>query len=345
MLFNGMLYNEVANLGNGTEMQTVLLRNDEGEFLVFKEIPRESEEVFLKLKASPHPNLIQIHALKAVDEEKSGVFMEYFPSDTLEDRIRVQTFSLKETKQIMLQICDAVYHLHKLGIIHRDLKPFNILINREGAVKITDFGIARIYKKEKMYDTQIMGTAGYAAPEQFGFIQTDEKTDIYALGVIMNKMLTGKMPGEVLYDGDVRVGDIIRRCLFMAPSERCSIEEIEEALGGERIHNSSPGKRLLRMIPGFRTGNKVHMTLALVEYIYMALIYLFTIPLRQTVGQILLGTASLFLLTLGIGWFLGTWKKTVYRFHLEKGAGRVMLALLYGVILFFLLGIGLSGII
>ena len=342
MLFNGMLYEEVADLGNGTEMQTVLLRNENREFLVFKEIPRESEEVFLKLKESPHPNVIQIYALKAVDEEKSGVFMEYFPSDTLEDRIRVQTLTLKETKRLMLQICDGVYHFHRMGIVHRDLKPFNILVNSEGIVKITDFGIARVYKKEKMYDTQILGTAGYAAPEQFGFIQTDEKTDIYALGVIMNRMLTGKMPSDTLYNGDVKVGSIIRRCLLMSPKERCSIEEIEEALGGKKLHRGSPKQRLLRKIPGFRTGNKVHMTLALVEYIYMSMIYLGTIPLRKTAEEILIGTAGFLVITLGIGWFLGTWPKAAYRLHMERGAGRAVLILIYGVAAFFIFGMGLS---
>ena len=68
----------------------------------------------------------------------------------------------------------------------------NILIDKNGLVKATDFGIARIYKKEKFCDTEILGTAGYAAPEQFGFFQTDEKADVYCIGVILNKMLTGK---------------------------------------------------------------------------------------------------------------------------------------------------------
>lgn len=62
-------------------------------------------------------------------------------------------------------------------------------------MKVTDFGIARTYKKGKVFDTRILGNAGYAAPEQFGFIQTEEKADIYALGVLMNRMLTGKVPG------------------------------------------------------------------------------------------------------------------------------------------------------
>lgn len=138
------------------------------------------------------------------------------------------------------------------------------------------------------------------------------------------------MPGEEFYNGDTRVGDIIRCCLFMTSGERCTIGEIEEVQGGRKIYDVSHAKRLLRKVPGFRTGNRAHMTLAMVEYIDMSLIYVFPILLRQSAGQIFTGTVSFLLVTLGVGQLIGTWKQADYRLHMEKGAGRVALIILYG---------------
>lgn len=99
--------------------------------------------------------------------------------------------------------------MHKYSITHRDITPSNIIIGFDGVVKIIDFGISRLHKENAKHDTQVLGTEGYAAPEQFGFKQSDCKTDIYALGVLLNYMLTGHIPSEVMYrDGDV--ADIIK---------------------------------------------------------------------------------------------------------------------------------------
>ena len=324
---------EIGELKGNGQMRMLLLRGGQGQFLVYKEVERGAAEIFRRLMQRPHPNIVKICGLKAVDEEKCGIFMEYVPADTLDDKIlRQGMIPLKEAKTIMLQICQAVWHFHRLGIIHRDLKPLNLLVTAAGQVKVTDFGIARLYRKDAICDTRILGTAGYAAPEQFGFSQTDEKADIYALGVILNRMLTGQMPGEMLYAGDSRIEAIIKKCLRMSPAERCSLEELELALGGTGSCKPPVGKRILRVIPGFRTGSPVHMTLAIVGYIYMTFIFLFGLLTVRDVIDILRWVAGYLLSTLGLGWFVGSFGKAAHGLHLDKGGGKVFLFLVYGMV-------------
>lgn len=332
MLFEGKLYNEVAELGNKGGLRTLLLRSDDGDLKVYKEIDRDTVEIYRKLYKKPHRNIVTVYGLKAIGEEKCGVLMEYFPADTLEDRIvQLGRLPLRNTKEIMLQVCAAVHHFHGEGIIHRDLKPMNILINGEGLVKITDFGIARIFKKEKICDTEILGTAGYAAPEQFGFFQTDEKADIYSIGVILNKMLTGKMPTEELYQGDIKVSNVIKNCICMSQHERCDLADIDEALGGRNFHKPLR-KRILKKIPGFRTGNKVHMTLAVINNVYMGFFFL-VCCLEKTnwIGWIM-RIAALGILTLGMGAFVGSFHKMAYRLHMNKGIRKGLLLTIYVIV-------------
>ena len=94
-----------------------------------------------------------------------------------------------------MQICKALGILHNSGIVHRDIKPENILVRGTEAVLI-DFDAARLVKPEHRTDTQIMGTTGYAAPEQFGFSQTDARADIYSLGIVFNEMLIRQHPSK-----------------------------------------------------------------------------------------------------------------------------------------------------
>ena len=86
-------------------------------------------------------------------------------------------------------------------IIHRDITPFNILITSSLDVSLIDFNASKQFKKNKKKDTLLMGTQNYAAPEQFGFFQSDARTDIYALANLLNIMLTGFTPGAFLYQG------------------------------------------------------------------------------------------------------------------------------------------------
>ena len=114
-------------------------------------------------------------------------------------------------------MCDALTALHDRGIIHRDVKPENVIVEKSGRVVLIDFNASRI-KSDASKDTVIMGTIGYASPEQLGLAKTDARTDIYAVGVLYNVMLTGMHPSVTIASG--RAGRIVRKCTAVNPNER-----------------------------------------------------------------------------------------------------------------------------
>lgn len=112
----------------------------------------------------------------------------------LEEYIEGQTagkagLSEKQCRTVVYELCEALSFLHENGIIHRDIKPSNILIAKDGHIRLIDFDAARIPKEKLEQDTVLPGKRGYAPPEQYGFSQTDERADIYALGVTVRQLL------------------------------------------------------------------------------------------------------------------------------------------------------------
>jgi len=104
-----------------------------------------------------------------------------------------------------------------MAAVHRDVKPENIILSGDRTVLI-DFDSARVNKPEAEGDTRVLGTIGYAAPEQFGLAQSDCRTDIYAVGVLLNVMLTGEHPSKKLAAG--HLGHVVSRCTMMDPNKR-----------------------------------------------------------------------------------------------------------------------------
>ena len=160
--------------------------------VVIKNLFSANAEIYRTIARLQNPHIPQIYYI----EEHAGVLCiaeEYIDGKPLD-------FYLKETKltnvqklELMLQLCEAVEVLHSCTppIIHRDLKPSNILITEDNVVKIIDFDASRQYKVEKnTSDTRLLGTLEYAAPEQFGYTQTSERSDIYSLGVVFSELQT-----------------------------------------------------------------------------------------------------------------------------------------------------------
>ena len=150
-------------------------------------------------------------------EGKNLVIEEFVQGDTLDFLLADALFTPQETRKIVKQLCQGLWVLHSMAAVHRDIKPENVILRRNDAVLI-DFDAARLHKPQAEADTQILGTTGFAAPEQYGLGQSDTRTDIYSLGVLMNVMLTGQHPSKKLAEG--RLGRIIQRCTQINPAKR-----------------------------------------------------------------------------------------------------------------------------
>lgn len=124
--------------------------------------------------------------------------MEYVHGETLENLVSSAKGFIPEETVLRwgVQLCDVLSYLHSQSppVVFRDLKPSNVMVDEHGQVKLIDFGIARFFKPGKQSDTQMMGTAGYSAPEQYGTGQTDARSDIYALGACLHYLLTRRDP-------------------------------------------------------------------------------------------------------------------------------------------------------
>ena len=196
---------------------TSLIERD-GRLYVKKRISADDVILFQKLIRINDPCLAKVFEI-CFDEEYLYALIEYIPGKTLSEVF--EDGGIKELKSIILvalNICEGLGTLHKNGIIHRDINPNNIVIRPNGQAVIIDYGISRTEKENKQADTTILGTAGYAAPEQFGFRQTSAQSDIYSVGVLLNYLQNGKMPNEEIPDNDLAL--IIKRCTRIKPDER-----------------------------------------------------------------------------------------------------------------------------
>lgn len=173
-------------------------------------------EVYQKLLSCSCANLPTILEAAARGEENL-VLEEYIAGDTLGFLLQEALFSPGETRKIVLQVCRALWTLHSLEAVHRDVKPENVILRGSEAVLI-DFDAARIHKPGTETDTQILGTTGFAAPEQYGLSQSDIRSDIYAVGILINVMLTGEHPSKNLAGG--HLGHVIGRCTHVNPQKR-----------------------------------------------------------------------------------------------------------------------------
>ena len=146
---------------------------------------------------------------------------------TLEEVLDERTFSFREARGILFCVADALTVIHSAGFVHRDIKPKNIMITDSGDVKLFDFDASRAAVGTD--DTIRLGTVGFAAPEQY-IGSSDRRADVFALGVLLNVMLTGKHPSEAL-PRNHRARRIVKKATAINPEERfASAEEFRKAL-------------------------------------------------------------------------------------------------------------------
>ncbi len=192
------------------------------------------------LAALNHPNIVTIH-----DFGQAGGFyfllMEFVDGVNLRQLLRARKFAPEEALAIVPPICEALQYAHDRGIVHRDIKPENLLLDKQGKVKIADFGIAKmlgtkngdsISNTPENATQSALGTPGYNAPEQKTDPQrADNRADIYSLGVVFYEMLTGELPGKRIeppskkIQVDVRLDAVVLRALEKNPELRWQTAE------------------------------------------------------------------------------------------------------------------------
>ena len=153
-----------------------------------------------------HPNIVSVYDVSRNDGMEY-IVMELIDGITLKQYMDNRApLSWRETLHFSMQIAKALEHAHSRGIIHRDIKPHNVMILKDGSVKVADFGIARIVSAQNTLTKEALGSVHYISPEQAKGARVDNRSDIYSLGVVMYEMLTGRPP----YDGETPVSVAIQ---------------------------------------------------------------------------------------------------------------------------------------
>lgn len=211
-VFLGKRYEILGRIGSGG-MADVYKGKDHklNRFVAIKVLKSDyrSDETFIKKFLSEaqaaaglmHPNVVNVYDV-GQDRGLYYMVMELVEGITLKDYIEKKgKLSAKETISIAIQMVTGIQAAHNCHIIHRDIKPQNIIISKEGKVKVTDFGIARATTSTQTISTSVMGSVHYTSPEQARGGIVDEKSDLYSAGITMYEMITGHVP----FDGDSTV--------------------------------------------------------------------------------------------------------------------------------------------
>lgn len=224
-------YNELkaVNIIKENERQTItLVADSNGRRYIKRCMDGDKREIYKTLQKITNPNIPRIYYVGF--EDGTVVVEEYIEGITLRELMnRKIKLSSKGAAHIIKEILNAVEVLHNYNIIHRDIKPDNIILDRNNNVRLVDFDIARIYRREVRRDTEMMGSFGYAPIEQFGMMPTDFKTDIYAVGVTIKEVLN--------YAGVKGApAKVAEKCTRLDPRQRYNnIAELKRGLIAERL--------------------------------------------------------------------------------------------------------------
>ncbi len=183
-----------------------------------------------------HPNIVSVY-----DVSRSGdvdyIVMELIEGITLKQYLEKKgRLNWRETLHFSMQIAKALEHAHSRGIVHRDIKPHNIMILKDGSIKVADFGIARIGSAQNTLTREALGSVHYISPEQAKGGHVDSRSDLYSLGVVMYEMLTGRTP----YDGETPVSVAIQHINGGATPPGELVDGIPRGIEQITMHAATP---------------------------------------------------------------------------------------------------------
>ena len=227
------------------------------EYAADEEFRRRFHEESQSVAMLSHPNIVSVY-----DVSRTGnieyIVMELIDGITLKEYLeRRGPLSWKETTYFSMQIARALEHAHSRGIIHRDIKPQNIMLLRDGTVKVADFGIARHMTRQQTYNiSEAIGSVHYVSPEQAKGSHIDNRADLYSFGVVMYEMLTGRLP----FEGDSAVSVALQHInsIPLLPSEHVPgipkmLENITmKAMNPSLVNRYSSASQMLKDLEDFR---------------------------------------------------------------------------------------------
>lgn len=265
------MYEKIISIQKGQDKEIFMVRHALSKKTFIMKILHSSFDAHMyeQLMKHPHPHMANI-----VEYEKKAdqliVVEEYVNGTTLEYEMDSVDLSSQMKRNIIMELLDVLDHLHHLSppIIHRDIKPGNIMLENHH-VKLIDLEIARNVLPNKEKDTQILGSVGYAAPEQFGFAQSDQRSDIYAVGILIKELFSSGVDGK-------RYQPLIDRCLKLDPDARyADIKELRKdfiRLNGERKVSDAKKQNLLPSwnVAGFRSES---LFVKICIFLYYAIVF------------------------------------------------------------------------
>lgn len=203
-----MEYEEMKLIKQSEKSTVHLVREKQGNQLFIRKILKGQHPIYLTLQNCPHPYLPKLYEI-AMSDESTTLIEEYIEGQSLGSA----ELSEKQLLAVIRELCSVLEFLHEKDIIHRDIKPSNLILAKDGHIRLIDFDAARMPKEDLEQDTKLLGTRGYAPPEQYGFAQTDARADIYALGVTLKQLLGDKAQKP-------RYRRIIQKCTNLNPDKR-----------------------------------------------------------------------------------------------------------------------------
>ena len=279
-----------------------------GQIYVEKVLTQYDKSIYDWLRQSKLPYIPQIYECME-DDGTLYLIEEYIQGITLETYIeQFGCLDLDAAGRVIEYLCRTLEKLHEHvpPVVHRDIKPTNVMLQgdfKKGqgivSVYLIDFNTARVFDTERNRDTELIGTRGFAAPEQYGFSQSDARTDIYGLGVLLNYMLCGKLIQDGIYEDHPEVSQVIRKATQIDPEKRYQTAgELLDAVQQSMIFNAYTDNVSLDdkarpawtrfLPPGFREGKILNMVVAAVYYVFW-MYFCLTAEVKEH-GEPLIGT-------------------------------------------------------
>ena len=212
-------------LAHGAGGLTELVSIDGAGPFVRKKLPLEiaNQSVWSTIGALDCRRLPKVECTYSLPDQFVVVY-DYVPGQTLEELVTSRgRLGAEEAASLASDVCEAAAALHSCGIIHRDLSPRNVIVAADGA-HLIDLGIARMRVEGASRDTTSLGTRGFASPEQYGFAQTDARSDVYAIGKLLGYMLTGMQPDGEAYESELADPVAVDPCLAAVVRHACAFE-------------------------------------------------------------------------------------------------------------------------